>query len=296
MTSSTTATSCTRGRSTSRPSTATMSSPSASGPSARSAGSSRPASTAAGTPSSETGWALWTSRRASRAPSQHETVLRSAREAGDVAAVEKDDRHGRTSGEGQDRPRRSEDDREERERHGGDHRGDRGVARREEDDAGGRNGLARLREAEEERPPVPDHRSDAGQDSDEVVAEPAAEQCGGEPLSDVEGSHREAELEAERAPHVRSPWVAAADRSDVDPGDESRDPVPPRHAPEEIADSDKKDLAHHAVHCGASSGRTRSGLDLVLRDPPVLTRGNPWFAREPPPSECPPDDNEGGAG
>jgi hypothetical protein len=82
---------------------------------------------------------------------------------------------------------------------------------------------------------VANHRGDAGEHSDEVVPEPASEEGSGHAFADVEKRNGDRELEPDRAPDVRRARVAAADPTDVDAGDEARQPVPPRHRAEEVA-------------------------------------------------------------
>ena len=87
-----------------------------------------------------------------------------------------------------------------------------------------------------------DHGRDAREHADEVAAEPEAEHRGHRALGDVEERDGQRHLEAERAPHVRRAGVAAPERPDVDPAQDAGKPVPPRHAAEEVARGDEKDV------------------------------------------------------
>ena len=87
-----------------------------------------------------------------------------------------------------------------------------------------------------------DHGRDAREHADEVAAEPEAEHRGDRALGDVEERDREPHLEAERAPDVRRAGVAAPERPDVDPAQNEGEPVPPRHAAEDVARGDEENV------------------------------------------------------
>src|SRR5919106_7030274 len=237
-------------------------------------------------------WPLWTwsgslgVQRRSRGPCAHrpgaaaaerDAMLLAREQPADVRAMEDDDRDRGAGGECEHRPGGAEEGGEGRQRKRGRERGDRGVARRQEnhdpgpgggeggkeghrerDPAGRGNRLSPAREAQEERAPVTHQRGDPGEDADQVVAEPDPEERRRRALGDVQERDGEPELEAERPPHVRRPRVPAPDRANVDPDEQAREPIAPGQAAEEVAERDEKD-----------SGQIRSGLDLVPRHPLV---------------------------
>jgi hypothetical protein len=87
---------------------------------------------------------------------------------------------------------------------------------------------------------VAGHGGAARQHSDQVIAEPAAEERRRRSLGDVEQRDGQAELETERPPYIRRADVPAAERTHVDTGDEPGQPEPPRQRAEEIAGGDEE--------------------------------------------------------
>jgi hypothetical protein len=87
------------------------------------------------------------------------------------------------------------------------------------------------------------HRRTARKHSDEVVSEPAPKQRGDRALGDVEHGHAEPELEAERAPDVGGARVPAPERADVHSREQARQPVPPRHRAEDVAERNEEEFA-----------------------------------------------------
>ena len=126
-------------------------------------------------------------------------------------------------------PRLAEREPDERERNRRHDRGERRVAREEEGDdpdaepdqpeqrrdaeegaAGGRDGLAALLEAQEERAPVAEHRRAAGEDAGQLADEQRPHERRHEALGDVEEHDRDPVPAAVGAPDVRRADVAAA--------------------------------------------------------------------------------------
>ena len=186
-------------------------------------------------------------------------MLLAREQAANIAPVQDDDRERGPGGEGDHRPRGAVEKRPQRQRDRREDRRHRGIARQEEDedpDTGrgesrqrrdGERDAARRRhdlpptgEAEEKRAPVADHGSDTGEDADQVTSEPEPEDGGGRALGDVQQRDGHPELEAERPPDVRRPGVAAPERPDVDTAQQPREPVPPRHAAEDVARGDEE--------------------------------------------------------
>ena len=108
----------------------------------------------------------------------------------------------------------------------------------------GRDRLAALLEAEEERPPVAEHRRPAGERSDELVRHERPDERRHEALRHVEHDDRHAVGLAVRAPDVRRADVAAAHLTDVLVLEEEHEPVPERHRTEEVRAQDDQGRSH----------------------------------------------------
>ena len=163
---------------------------------------------------------------------------------------------------------------DEGQRHAGGHRRQRGVAGDEEDDepdrdpdqpeqrhdaeerpAPGRDRLAALLEAEEERPPVAEHRRAPREHADQLADENRADERGHEPLGDVEHDDRDPVGLAVRAPDVACADVAATDRADVLALEQEDEPVAERHRPQQVAAEDDEGAGHRVSAAGSGTSR-----------------------------------------
>src|SRR5437588_9800649 len=135
---------------------------------------------------------------------------------------------------------------EEQERRDPDRRADPAHDRRdaEERAARRRDGLPTLLEAQEEGPPVAEHRGAAGQHTGEVADEQRPDERRTESLRHVQEHDGDAVAPAEDPPHVGGADVPAPDRPDVDPAPRTHDPVPGRDRPREVAD-EYDERGHH---------------------------------------------------
>src|SRR6478736_5663606 len=206
-------------------------------------------------------------RTRSRTP-EVETALRSRAQPAEIRAVEEEDRRGRAGAEEHDRQRIAVDHREHRQRdaredrrHGrvandeergqpDDSGADRDPERNaEEDPSAGRDHLPALREAQEDRPPVPEHRRAARANPREMVRrdEQHPEQRRDVALQDVEDDDREAEPPTVRPPDVRRADVSRPGRPDVLVLEEPHQPVPPGTGAEEVAEDDQRQEGHAGV-------------------------------------------------
>src|SRR3954447_20692099 len=183
-----------------------------------------------------------------------EPVLRSGAQTCDVRAMEHDDRDGDECRERDHRPRLADECGRHGQRARAHHRCERRVTEREEaqdpdagadsaDDrrnaeertAAGRDHLPAALPTQEERTPVAQHRSRAGEDAGEVRDVDGREHRGDEALRRVDEHHGQAERAPEDAPHVRAADVPAAQRTDVDVLHGADEPVSRRDRPGEIA-------------------------------------------------------------
>ena len=156
--------------------------------------------------------------------------------------------------------------RQDRQRERGHDRGQRRVAGDEEGDdpdrdpdqaqerscaekhaAPGGHRLPALLEAEEERPPVAEHRGAAGEHGCQLADEERAHERRHEALRHVEHYDRDPEPASVGPPYVRRTDVAAAHLADVLALDEQDDPVPERHRPQQVAAKDDEGRSHRGV-------------------------------------------------
>src|SRR5262245_5992072 len=173
--------------------------------------------------------------------------------------MEKQDADGGHADERDDGPGLPQRNRDEGQRCRGDHGGERCVAEeredgdpdhgrgqpderreREEGAAARRDHLPAALEAQEQRPPVPEHRCAARQCARERARDLGGDEGGHEPLREVEHDHGSTEAGAEAPRDVRGADVAAPEAADIAALEDPDEPVAEREAAGQVAGQDEE--------------------------------------------------------